>query len=207
MSTGAHKAVIQIAATVDGDSDALNINILGANEVNASITAPTAMVGSLTTRTDDTHGIITITNPAAHGLDGSEILGVFWTAAGVKYACYGCTITAHDTTTVTITAAGGDHLPTAATAVMVAVAQSVPIAFTGSGLLFLRLSAKAGAAGLANVYSSTPTLLLSSQIYQASPYIWPQAVGASAPFSAAAATVVFYNGTQGATVMSLLALL
>ncbi len=75
---------------------------------------PAAKVGSLTTRTSGTEGVITSN---AHGYTVGTV-AVFWNIGGVAGKRYGCTCV-YDTNTLTISFGAGDNLPAELSAVTV----------------------------------------------------------------------------------------
>ena len=81
--------------------------------VAAQVTLPAGKSGTLTTRTDDNTGIVTVAS--GHGITGSDTVDVYW-AAGRRY---GVDVTATDATTISIDLGAGDNLPTASTAVVI----------------------------------------------------------------------------------------
>jgi hypothetical protein len=200
------QSAIRRTNTTGIDSTSLSITQTGTNCVDPSVKLPAGLPGTLTTYTDGTHGIVTTTNP--HGLAGTEKIGLFWLdpSTGAQKKAYGCTITAHDASTYTFTVGAGDALPVITTAMTTAVAQTITdVVIPGSSVVQLTLSA--GNDGLCNLYSVTPTLLLSKWLTAAGPYIFPVTVGASPDFSATCVSIDCYNAATVASTMTVEALL
>ena len=81
--------------------------------VAAQVTLPAGKSGTLTTRTDDNTGQLTVAS--GHGITASDTVDVYW-SGGRRY---GVDVTAVASTTIDIDLGSGDNLPAAATAVVV----------------------------------------------------------------------------------------
>jgi len=81
----------------------------------ASIPLPVAKTGTLSTRTSDTAGTLTMT--AGHGLTDGQIIDIYWTGG----MCYGATIGTVSSNSVPFTGAAGDVLPAESTAITASV--------------------------------------------------------------------------------------
>lgn len=81
--------------------------------VAAQVTLPAGKAGTLTTRTDDNTGVVTVAS--GHGITASDTVDVYW-ATGRRY---GVDVTATDSTTISIDLGAGDNLPTQSTAVTI----------------------------------------------------------------------------------------
>ncbi len=91
---------------------------------------PAAKTGSLTTRTDNTNGVVTA--QAGHGLVTSDKVDVFW-VGGRRYGVT-CTVSGN---AVTLSGGAGDNLPVATTAVTLSKRRLVNLGFDGDALLML----------------------------------------------------------------------
>ena len=89
-----------------------SITRTGESKIEAEITLPVATAGTLTTRTDDNTGIVTV---ASHSITISDTVDVYW-STGRRY---GVDVTAQDSTTISIDLGAGDNLPSASTAVKI----------------------------------------------------------------------------------------
>ena len=76
-------------------------------------TLPAGKSGTLTTRTDDNTGIVTVAS--GHGITASDTVDVYW-SGGRRY---GVDVTATAATTIDIDLGRGDNLPAASTAVVI----------------------------------------------------------------------------------------
>lgn len=116
--------------------------------------------GTLTTRTNDTQGIITLT--AGHALgDGEKTVDLFWELPTPGYR-NGVTATI-STNSATITGGAGDNLPTGTTPAMVmCVAQSLDVDFDSSKVVVIGL--KSSKRSLVDFLESGGTSVLSNPI-------------------------------------------
>lgn len=111
----------------------------GDDLIDLQITLPAGKSGTLTTRTDDNTGIVTVAS--GHGITGSDTVDVYW-AAGRRY---GVDVTATDATTISIDLGAGDNLPTASTAVVVVKQVIVNKAIDGDNVEIIGLLAELAA--------------------------------------------------------------
>jgi hypothetical protein len=119
------------AVTVDGHTFQLTKEAdLDAVASWESETIPAAKTGTLTTRTDNDTGTLTL--QSSHGVTTGAKLDVFW-SGGYRAAMTVGTVSGNS---VPIDAGAGDNLPTAATAVtvMVHTPNAEPFSFTQTGL-------------------------------------------------------------------------
>lgn len=100
-------------------------------------TLETAQAGSLSTRTDNDTGTVTM-GSGGHTITTGEVVDVYW-SGGVRY---GMTVGTVSGTSVPIDAGNGDNLPTQDTAVTVVVQTSLNVAIDGDNVegLFMVLS-------------------------------------------------------------------
>jgi hypothetical protein len=87
--------------------------------------------GTLTTRTDDAIGVVTVL--AGHGITTDDTVAVFW-AGGSRFSA---TVTATAATTITIATGAGTNLPTANTAVVIAKESLHSLAIVGDDITVL----------------------------------------------------------------------
>jgi hypothetical protein len=111
----------------------------GDDLIDLQITLPAGKSGTLTTRTDDNTGIVTVAS--GHGITGSDTVDVYW-AAGRRY---GVDVTATDATTISIDLGAGDNLPTASTAVVIVKQVVVNKAIDGDNVEIIGLLAELAA--------------------------------------------------------------
>ena len=85
----------------------------GDDLIDLQVTLPAGKSGTLTTRTDDDTGVVTVAS--GHGITASDTVDVYW-SGGRRY---GVDVTATAATTIDIDLGSGDNLPAASTAVVV----------------------------------------------------------------------------------------
>jgi len=201
MPTGNIYGSVQTLASLGGDSGSTSFAPVGPTLMKASAVLPAGLAATLTTRTSDTVGIFTTAIP--HGLAGTETLCIFWPAG----KAIPCSITAHDSLTFTILAAGGDALPDKDTVCIASVAQEIVnnFAFTGADLQQLLVTALQP--GVADIQSTGPVSRLQAVISATAPYYsWPTVQGQAVPFSQAVVMVYMYNNSLVASEMKVNAL-
>jgi hypothetical protein len=110
------------------------------------ITLPAAKSGTLSTRTDDNTGVLTVAS--GHGITDADTVDVYW-AGGVRY---GMDVTATTSTTISVNLGDGDNLPSQSTAITVAtqVVESFAIE-DQSAVQFFAVHLDIGASGKASV--------------------------------------------------------
>ena len=111
----------------------------GDDLIDLQVTLPAGKSGTLTTRTDDNTGIVTVAS--GHGITGSDTVDVYW-AAGRRY---GVDVTATDATTISIDLGAGDNLPAASTAVVIVKQVVVNKAIDGDAVEIIGLLAELAA--------------------------------------------------------------
>lgn len=84
----------------------------GDSKIELEVSLPAGTAGTLSTRTDDNTGIVTV---SSHSITISDTVDVYW-SGGRRY---GVDVTAQDSTTISIDLGAGDNLPTATTAVVI----------------------------------------------------------------------------------------
>lgn len=105
---------------------------------------PAAKTGTLTTRTDNDTGELTMT--AGHGITTGQRLDVYWTdpTTGEEFVRYGMTVGTVATNAVPIDGGGGDNLPVQDTAVRAMVPQSEDITVVGANVQWLTIYSRQG---------------------------------------------------------------
>lgn len=84
----------------------------GDSKIELEVSLPAGTAGTLSTRTDDNTGIVTV---SSHSITISDTVDVYW-SGGRRY---GVDVTAQDATTISIDLGAGDNLPTATTSVVI----------------------------------------------------------------------------------------
>ena len=102
------------------------INADKSQSLNINATGKAADIGSLSTRTDNTTGTLTMT--AGHGIITADRIDIYWTGGSRQ----GVTVGTVATNSVPFSGGAGDNLPIATTAVVAKVAQNEEFLFTGA---------------------------------------------------------------------------
>lgn len=171
--------------TISGD------NYVGFDH-GASNPLAAAKPGTLTTRTDNTDGVITLT--AGHGLS-TGTFDIFWEGGsrrGVSatIATNACTITGGTT--------GSTALPVATTAVTVAPIETENLAVAGDDVKAIAIYGSNDTNYA--FYNSTPTLIAEGRIEAGNSYIWHEETGADNPLAGeTVATIKLSQGGNGIT--------
>jgi hypothetical protein len=116
-----------------GVSIARTVNRTADGQATVSITLPAATAGTLTTRTDNDTGVITV---ASHSITTDDTVDVYW-SGGRRY---GVDVTAQDATTISIDIGSGDNLPIATTAVTIVKQVPLNIAIDGDAAALVAVS-------------------------------------------------------------------
>jgi len=159
----------------------------------AALTA--AKAGTLTTRTDDDTGVITLT--AGHGITDSDIVAVFWTG-GFRTLM---TVTAYDATTVSIDGGSGTVLPADESAVTIAKAVSIDTDFIGN--LVARMAAKADYRCAFDFLDGSGASLAQVEVATDGFWLWFAALGTNPLAGDTVASVKAFSGTTVASTLNI----
>jgi hypothetical protein len=107
MGTATNTQVIQVAGISIQSTQLRN----GTGQIGQEVSLPKGSAGSLTTRTNNTDGVVTL--GAGHGLQTGDKVDLYW-SGGQRY---GVSITVN-VNAITITGGAGDNLPVQDTAVV-----------------------------------------------------------------------------------------
>lgn len=111
----------------------------GDDLIDVEVTLPAGKSGTLTTRTDDNTGVVTVAS--GHGITASDTVDVYW-ATGRRY---GVDVTATDATTISIDLGAGDNLPTQSTVVTIVKQVVVNKAIDGDNVAIIGFLAQLAA--------------------------------------------------------------
>jgi len=160
---------------------------------------PAGVPGVLTTRTGDDVG--TLTMPTGHGFVTSDILAVFWTAAGVPKVMYGFVATVSGNS-VAIAVSGsnlsgevpdGAVLPEEDSEVVVCKKTTSNVSVAHGDVTMIGVDCDQPAVGIFG--SGTSTVIYAAQVPVAySPVFWDEASGAATPMAADPTKLDCYNG-------------
>ncbi|MDD8027908.1 MAG: hypothetical protein PHI34_15520 [Acidobacteriota bacterium] len=127
MSSG----TIQVVASIGGIKETMNILRSAAATVTVESTLDAGKAGTLSARTGDTEGTLTL--GADHGITDGEVIAIFW-SSGVAYLATVGTVAG---TSVPFTGAAGDVLPDEDTAIVADVMEAHDVEFDGDNLEML----------------------------------------------------------------------
>jgi hypothetical protein len=165
---------------------------------------PAGTAGTLSTRTSDVAGIITV---ASHSIINGDIVAVSWMdVAGVSHCMYGMKVTASDATTITVDYSGSEYenefpastvFPAEDCAVVISKKVISYCSFDKDEVTYFAASSSVKAVvafgGASEVYALQFPVAYS-------PVIWDAAAGSASPFTADITTVACYNCTTTAGV-------
>ena len=138
------------------------------------VAVPAAKAGTLSTRTDNTDGELTMTD-TDHGIETGDKITIFWDG-GIAYQA---TVGTVDGKTVPFTGAKGNNLPDAATAVTAGVITVLDVDFDGDKLkMFAAMSNRRGHVVFED---SGNTVLSAAELVANEPYLYIDGVIATNP--------------------------
>lgn len=159
---------------------------------------PTTEAGSLTTRTSDSVGTITMTE-ALHTIATGNTIDIYW-SGGVRYAV---TVGTVSTTSVPISGGSGDVLPAAATAVTVVVPKSANITIDGDNakIIAIELSSTTKSlrtAGHIQLVDASAAEVAEIDLVTNVPQTWDIEGGSANPFTGAIITAAKLSQAEAA---------
>lgn len=169
--------------------------------VNAAIgsnpSLPAGTAGTLSTRTSNTAGVVTV---AAHTLADGDKVDIFWSGG----QCYGANVDSHTSTTITFSGAAGTVLPIATTPVVITKQVAVTLAITYTLLQFLALlfsftSSSISSKGQITFKDSGGSVLANIVLTPGQQAVYDVAGGTANPFSGNVASAVASNGDSASS--------
>jgi hypothetical protein len=124
-------AKITSTLSIGGVSMYSSITRTEEGQIGQEVTLPKATAGTLSTRTDDDTGVVTLAS--GHGLRVSDVVDVYWDA-GIRY---GMDVTAVNGDDVSVNLGAGDVLPAQDTAVTVSKQVTVNTDFDGDDMVMI----------------------------------------------------------------------
>lgn len=150
-----------------------------------------AWAGTLSTRTDNNTGTITMTN-AGHLVTTGARIDIYWTNADGTYGCQrACTVGTVSGTSVPFDLGIGDNLPAQASAVIVGICEEFTFTFTGNNIKALAVASDGRATIV--ICSSTATEELAKVFTRADAYGWTSSDSETNPLSGDTITKVFMS--------------
>lgn len=167
------------------------VTVTASGQGGQEVTLNAAKSGTLSTRTDDNTGTLTL--GSGHGIATSDVVDLYWTGG----RRYGVTVGTVSGTSVPIDLGAGDNLPIATTVITVVKRNTVDldVAFStlGKGLAVM-----CDARGRCEFFDASNNLLLGLDLEADKPYQWHEDIGFSNPISAAIAYAKCSQATTSA---------
>jgi hypothetical protein len=188
---------VAITTTYNRGLSALGMQFTHSETVSSDLAVPfsvscaAAKTGSLTTRTDDNTG--TLTMATGHAIPTGQRLDVFWDGG----ARVGMTVGTVSGLSVPIDLGSGDVLPAAATAVTAQVPSEEALVVTGDDAVLVACGATAGGAvtfttsGDVYVFHAPLTSLVTS-------YVWNESDGGTNPLAGASVAKAYLSNSSSA---------
>lgn len=191
------QTAVVLAVTINGTRYEQAATITSDSTELKSASIPAAKSGSVTTRTDDNTGVVTMS--AGHGFTTGQKVDVFWTGGSRR----GMDATVA-TNAVTVDGGSGDALPVVSTAITAMVPTSVPMAFAGDDLDALSVECPLAVSGWVVFKDAGGTVRASYQIPSGTrAKTWAKDLGITNPLaSQTVATVEFSHGATTAQDMT-----
>ncbi len=129
-------ASYSISLSVGGVAIQKAVTRTGDHPNTYEISLPAGKSGTLTTRTDDDTGVLTVAS--GHGITDSDTVDVYW-SGGMRY---GVDVTATTSTTISIDLGSGDVLPAASTAIVVTKQVDINTHIDGDNVQIIAIAAE-----------------------------------------------------------------
>jgi len=185
---------LQVVASVGGVTIQGTISRTEEGQISQEVALPKADKGTLSTRTSDTAGTLTMAD-AGHGISTGDKIDIFWYASGVLKCGYGATVGTVAGTSVPFTAASGDVLPALDSAVTADVIVEVNTDFDGDDLALILLSSSRD--GHFNFVDSTPTSLEQRKLLDGEPFWWYTDCGYTNPLTGNPVDKLYLTNADG----------
>lgn len=150
-------------------------------QISQEVELPAADAGSLTTRTSDTAGTLTMSD-AGHGISTGDKIDIFWTDTGGNAKCaYGATVGTVSGTSVPFTLAGGDVLPAVDSNVTADVLVEINTDFDGDDVQIIGLQSTL--VGHFDFQDSGDASLHQAKLTALEPWFWVADTGTTNPLT------------------------
>lgn len=171
----------------------------GSASIGLEESLPAAETGSLTTRTDDDTGTITM-DSGGHGITTGATVDVYWDG-GVQYACTVGTVSG---TSVPIDTGSGDNLPPQDTDVTVVVVTEPNISIDGDNVEILAITFETADTSLRTAahiqfLDSGDAEIAEIDLVANTPQVWDIAGGSANPFTGNAITKAICSNGNSST--------
>jgi len=175
---------VNYSASISGGGLAIqsSVNRVGTAPIGLSETLPAAKTGTLSTRTSDTVG--TLTMDSGHGITTAAVIDLYWDG-GVRY---GVVVGTVSTNSVPFSLGAGDNLPIATTAITAVVQQNVNLFIDGDETKIIAFALRTNApsarvAGHISLYSAADTQIAELDLVSNVPSIFDLESGIANPFT------------------------
>jgi hypothetical protein len=169
-------ATVNVNATVGGRSFTTDWTVTGDSPAGSSPNVTPALAGSLTTRTDNTTGTVTM-SAGGHGITTGAKLDIYWAGGSRRNVTVGTVAT----NSIPFSSGAGDNLPGATTALTVKVPQvEGELALAGADVTFIGCKATSYR-GQFSIQTSGGTEILGVVVPAGESYIWSADSGLTNP--------------------------
>lgn len=174
------------SASEDRISGALTAITDGKIVNNPTDTIPAAISGTLTTRTSDTAGVITV---ASHSVTTADKIGIFWTTGQRHYV----TVDSTTSTTITFSVGAGDNLPADESAVTVSKPLELDALVDGDAITGIGVTSNRR--NTAVFIDGSDAIITAKTTAAAQAWAWAANTGTASEFAGESlARVLMYNG-------------
>lgn len=185
------------------------INRSGSASIGLIEELPAAKVGSLTTRTDNTTG--TLTMDAGHGFTTAAVINLHWVASGVPGVRYGVVVGTVATNSVPISGGAGDNLPAEASSITAVLPTMANVLVDGDNAKLLAIELKTTdtllrTSGHVAFRDASADLIAELDLVTNVPRVFDIEGGASNPFTGDVVTYIQASNANATTAASLLIL-
>lgn len=163
-----HPAKINISGYIGGVTLNGTLNRSAVSQVGHSPALEAAQAGTLSTRTDEDEGILTL--GADHGIQTADVIDLYWTVAGVDGRRYNVVVGTVAGTNVPFSGGSGDDLPVQDTAITAQKQLVIDTDFDGDKLE--AIGALCGKRGHVSFYESGAVLALAVDLAAGEPWYW-----------------------------------
>lgn len=174
-------STLSIVGSVGGISLQGTVSRSAEGQISQEVSLPAADAGTLTTRTSDTAGTLTM-DSGSHDIETGDTIDIFWTDAQGNLKCaYGATVGTVVTTSVPFTGASGDVLPVVDSDVTADVQVVIDTDFDGDDVEIVDL--QSSRQGRFEFFDSTPTSLHQAKLEAGEPWLWFSGMGYTNPLT------------------------
>jgi hypothetical protein len=175
---------VTFASSISGGGLAIQSSVVrsGTASISLAETLPAAKAGTLSTRTNDTTG--TLTMAGGHGITTGQIIDLYW-AGGMRYGVVVGTVA---TNSVPISGGAGDNLPIATTVITASVQQNINLFIDGDETKIIAFALRTNdpqsrVAGHLSFFDAANDLIAEIDLVANVPSIFDLASGIANPFT------------------------